>query len=530
MSVNGWMKNPIWSPKWTLFFFAILGGFFVVFGIIFLSAADLTTEVAVDYRMGGTCSDDISKTDGAVSTEQDSCEDSVLHSNANMMEGFQFKVPADMAKPIHMYVEIDGFYQNHRRWVRSVSNNAPNVIQRGGNIFDYHEEQDGYVANDGQDYQSAIYRFWHPAHVQGMRGGCFPWYAEGDVEDCVSEINPALNPCKKGPDTGNRVFYPCGLGARAHFNDTFAVSKGATTQTEVVLDETHESITYTNDYVNRFNNLDPEATFHCDAKKKCLDMPGDNKADCESEAARGHMADTIAKMKDQDCKKQDGLEFQQVVNMHLLRDYPPALCADDPLRLAQFDVKEQDNNDNKVYNPDCTKYNKFSYTASKNEATCNYATMIAESDAAKKPKNPFTGAAVACSSQIPNPSGWGLENSHYINWVRLSGTTNFRKLYAVIDEEWKADDVINLFVANRFDFKTIGGKDSTHTKRVIFTTASTVGGKHEYIGLTFLISGVVCLTFFLFVLMQHMKDPRRVDKIDFMEWADNRKAVKPKDE
>lgn len=141
-----------------------------------------------------------------------------------MTEVYSFAIPADMAKPVHVYVEFENFYQNHRRWIRSVTAAKPNEIQRAGEEFKYHKELDGFGSYQAKDFRSAAYRYFHPDYVKDMRTGCYPWFAEGeDIKTCVEKRN---EPCKKEPEVkdgkvqGNRVYYPCGLGARSKFHDT----------------------------------------------------------------------------------------------------------------------------------------------------------------------------------------------------------------------------------------------------------------------------------------------------------------------
>ena len=37
----------------------------------------------------------------------------------------------------------------------------------------------------------------------------------------------------------------------------------------------------------------------------------------------------------------------------------------------------------------------------------------------QKPLNVPLYANVTCASQIPNPSGWGVENAHFMTWNQL---------------------------------------------------------------------------------------------------------------
>lgn len=86
------------------------------------------------------------------------------------------------------------------------------------------------------------------------------------MKSCIESRNTA---CKKGPGvttktdektiTGHRTFYPCGLGAKMKFFDSYAVYDSANEL--IKMDQSAEKIAYSNDYKNKFRNLDPEGIF-----------------------------------------------------------------------------------------------------------------------------------------------------------------------------------------------------------------------------------------------------------------------------
>lgn len=98
----------------------------------------------------------------------------------------------------------------------------------------------------------------------------------------------------------------------------------------------------------------------------------------------------------------------------------------------------------------------------------------------------------------------------------------FRKLYAKIPGPWKKGEVKTLHVANRMDFAQVLGSTDVGKKSVIFQTATFMGGSFSYIGGVFLAIGMVCCVLFALVLRKHVKDPRAIEKVMYMEWHDYR--------
>jgi len=115
-----------------------------------------------------------------------------------------------MEPPIWVYYELDGFHQNHRRYVKSRSN---------GQI-------------EGRDE---------------------PTITHADLKSC----DPAVEGDQERP------LYPCGLVAHSVFNDSFALlvqGPGENTWENLTIDSSARTIAWPADVDGgRFNNYDPEA-------------------------------------------------------------------------------------------------------------------------------------------------------------------------------------------------------------------------------------------------------------------------------
>nr|GMC96865.1 ALA-interacting subunit 3-like [Ipomoea batatas] len=101
--------KPILTPAWVIATFISIGFVFVPIGLVALSASQRVVEIVDRY-------DDLcipsSKTDES---------DSNLERAAFVQSDKTNKVPKKMQSPVFIYYELENFYQNHRRYVKSRS-------------------------------------------------------------------------------------------------------------------------------------------------------------------------------------------------------------------------------------------------------------------------------------------------------------------------------------------------------------------------------------------------------------------------
>ncbi|RKP16562.1 Lem3/Cdc50, partial [Rozella allomycis CSF55] len=101
--------QPILTPKTVIPSFFMLGVIFIPIGIILLLASNSVVELTIDYT----------KCVGATNENKPPGAESWSY-NSQMNEcTLTFKIP-DMKAPVFMYYRLTNFYQNHRRYVRSV--------------------------------------------------------------------------------------------------------------------------------------------------------------------------------------------------------------------------------------------------------------------------------------------------------------------------------------------------------------------------------------------------------------------------
>jgi len=173
--------QPILTPAFTIPFYLICGVLFLLIGVVLLLTASNQWERVFDYTDNPT--------------------------DGNSVGHFEIELKEDVQPPLWIHYELSGFYQNHRRYVKS-----------------YDAEQ-------------------------LSTGRCL-------LKDACQQCTPAST----GPD--GRKLYPCGLIATSVFNDSFVVVKrtaGSEAWQPVDVDSGAETIAWPADLQGRFRNMDPEA-------------------------------------------------------------------------------------------------------------------------------------------------------------------------------------------------------------------------------------------------------------------------------
>ncbi|KAI4307711.1 hypothetical protein L6164_030868 [Bauhinia variegata] len=149
--------KPILTPGWVIAMFTVIAVIFIPLGLVSYFASDRVVEVA--YRYDQDCIPQI-YSDNAISYIQSVDTDKTCIRKLTIRK--------QMKAPVYVYYQLDNFYQNHRRYVKS--------------------------RNDNQlRYKSA----------------------ERDTENCYPE---ALTPNNSQP------IVPCGLTSWSLFNDTYRFS------------------------------------------------------------------------------------------------------------------------------------------------------------------------------------------------------------------------------------------------------------------------------------------------------------------
>lgn len=133
--------------------------------------------------------------------------------------------------------------------------------------------------------------------------------------------------------------------------------------------------------------------------------------------------------------------------------------------------------------------------------------------------NPVCNFQPACDgafAAVANPAGFGINNAHFINWMRTAGLSTFRKLYAKVDTTLERGDVLSIGVQANFPVQSFQG-----TKAVVLSTATWAGGKNAFLGITYLVVGGLSLAFTAAYAWLHLKRGRRMVEIDYLDWGES---------
>lgn len=105
-----------------------------------------------------------------------------------------------------------------------------------------------------------------------------------------------------------------------------------------------------------------------------------------------------------------------------------------------------------------------------------------------------------------------LKNPDFINWMRTSAFPSFRKLYRIIDIPLRGN--YSVHVANNFNVSKFGGQ-----KFVILSTTSWLGGKNNFLGITYIIVGAFCLLLSAIFFLKNLIKPRLPGDVQYLEWT-----------
>ncbi|KAK9806926.1 hypothetical protein WJX72_007738 [[Myrmecia] bisecta] len=180
--------KPLLTPKWVIAIFLVVGLVFIPIGAVCLAASVSVIEVSQRY-------DDVCA-QGATSADK---EASLMQlAGAGSFCNVTLSVPKQMKAPVFVYYELDNFYQNHRRYVKSRSD-------------------------------------------QQLRG---EEAASSSLKDCEPELYV-------GGDR-DKMINPCGLIAWSYFNDTFALAVTETGSSSVALPVNETGIAWATDISKKF--------------------------------------------------------------------------------------------------------------------------------------------------------------------------------------------------------------------------------------------------------------------------------------
>lgn len=96
------------------------------------------------------------------------------------------------------------------------------------------------------------------------------------------------------------------------------------------------------------------------------------------------------------------------------------------------------------------------------------------------------------------------EQEDLMVWMRASALPSFRKIYGRIEDDLDADEVVFVNIGNNYNTYTFGGKK----KLVLSTSNMLLGGKNDFLGLSYITTGFSCIFLAVFFALLHVKNQR----------------------
>ncbi|KAF9140224.1 hypothetical protein BGX30_006860 [Mortierella sp. GBA39] len=108
------------------------------------------------------------------------------------------------------------------------------------------------------------------------------------------------------------------------------------------------------------------------------------------------------------------------------------------------------------------------------------------------------------------------QDEHFQVWMRASGLPNFRKMFAKNEKEDLAAGTYTIDIDMNYNVSTYGG-----TKSIVLSTVSFMGGRNPFLGIAFIVVGVLCVFLGLLFTARHLYKPRRLGDHTYLSWNQN---------
>ena len=183
-----------------------------------------------------------------------------------------------------------------------------------------------------------------------------------------------------------------------------------------------------------------------------------------------------------------GKTLLETVDMWLLKTFPPQVCLPNKPTVA----------------PSLHKVSTIKLSSGMEVVDCDFSANTCN----------FTPACTGDYTPVKNMAGYGINNAHFINWMRTAGLSTFRKLYGRIDRDLNPGDTIYIGIQSNFEVQSYQG-----TKSVVLSTATWAGGKNAFIGISYVVIGALSIFFTIAYAWLHFKNPRRLIDVDYLDWT-----------
>ncbi|GBG24524.1 Cell cycle control protein 50A [Hondaea fermentalgiana] len=453
--------QPILTPAWVIGTFIVVGVIFVPVGAYLWKLSDDLFESSVVYD---------SYDDAISAGVSDACRiGSINEGYSRLQDGsasftdceLVFEITQDIpeSKEVFMYYQISNFYQNHRRYVKSVSD----------------EQLLGSVTIN-------------------------PVTSTSD-----STLSTECDPTESFTNDNfeSRIFYPCGLIALSVFNDGIQMSRFERGDTVidyaggVALNSTSEDLNITLDTSDIAWESDLENKYKNPTNSSCnddLSNPGDNLCPLRY------------------------LQYQ-----YLWQTYDQFLCYPPLASNAAAPDFSQSPSACKDYSTYVNELGNAAYSnwdeLTSGQNTSFYGTGCAACEDSSHILVNAGGISPPTDPTSATSSG-GVRDERFIVWMRTAGLPTFRKLYGHITPPsggFKTGDKITLSVIPNFLVSTIEG-----SKAIVLGTTSPLGGKNDVLGIAYLSVGTICLFLAVVFAAKQRFNPRRLGDPSYLAFGNKK--------
>lgn len=115
----------------------------------------------------------------------------------------------------------------------------------------------------------------------------------------------------------------------------------------------------------------------------------------------------------------------------------------------------------------------------------------------------------AASGATFNPQ----DDEHFQVWMRTAGLPTFRKLYGKNIVGTLAAGTYLISIEYNFPVMGFDG-----TKSIVISTTSWLGGKNPFLGVAYIVVGILCITLGALFLAKHLLSPRKLGDHTYLSW------------
>jgi hypothetical protein len=107
----------------------------------------------------------------------------------------------------------------------------------------------------------------------------------------------------------------------------------------------------------------------------------------------------------------------------------------------------------------------------------------------------------------------GVEDEHFIVWMRTAALPKFRKLYGEVDQDFLVGDTLTFEVTANYEVDSFDG-----SKSIVISTTNEFGGKNPYLGVSYVVVGSICLFLGMLFLLKQIIAPRPLADPSLIKW------------